>query len=371
MKRIILSITALSIAALTWAGNPARTGTAGATELTINPWALSSGWNSVNSSNVRGVEAFNLNIAGLSSINSTNVGFSYVDYLKLAGIKINAFALAQNIGHGSYIGLSVFSMNFGNIERTDVNNPDGGIGTFSPRFSNVAIGYAHKFSDAVTCGLVFRGISEAGASDVKARAACMDAGVQYAAKSPKERARTNELKGRDIHLGISLRNVGVNGVFSGDGLSYQITDADGVQRTMQVRSAPFQLPTQLHIGLSYDIRLDGDTNTTNALYNNRLTVAFNFTSNAYANNQFGLGFEYGFKKIFAIRAGYQYEKNIFDKELRINAFSGIAAGASIYIPLKKGSNDNLLAFDYSYRDSRFLGATHSIGIRVDLGESKN
>jgi hypothetical protein len=369
MKRIILSIATISIAALAWAGNPARTGTAGATELMINPWANSSGWNGVNSSNVKGVDAFNLNIGGLSQMNSTSVAFTYTDYLHLAGIKINSFGLAQKLGSSSYIGLTVFSMNFGDIQRTDVNNPDGGIGTYSPRFSNIALGYAYKFSDAITCGLVFRGISEAGASDVNARSACMDAGVQYSAKSPGERARDNELKGRDIHLGISLRNVGVNGVFSGDGLSYQITDADGISRTMQMRSLPFQLPTQLHIGLSYDIRLDRDT--TDKSYNNRLTIAGNFTSNAYANNQFGLGFEYGFKKIFALRAGYQYENNIMDNDLRINAFSGFAAGASIYIPLKKGSTDNLLAFDYSYRDSRFLGATHSIGVRIELGESKN
>ena len=371
MKRIILSIATLGLAFSAWAGNPARTGTAGATELMINPWAYSSGWNGVNSSNVRGVDAFNLNIAGLSQIKSTNVGFSYIDYLKLAEIKINSFGLAQKIGGNSYIGLSVFSMNMGNIERTDVNNPDGGIGTYSPRLNNVAIGYAHKFSEAITCGLVFRGISEAGASDVKARAACMDAGVQYSAKSPKERARDNEVKGRDIHLGISLRNVGINGVFTGDGLSYQITDADGVQRTMQMRSAAFQLPTQLHIGVSYDIRLDKDTNTTNAAYNNKLTIAGNFTSNAYANNQIGLGLEYAYKKIFALRGGYQYENDLTNSDLRINAFSGFAFGASIYIPLKKASNDNLLAFDYSYRDSRFLGATHSFGVRIDLGDSKN
>ncbi len=366
MKRIIISITALSIAAISWAGNPARTGTAGATELMINPWANSSGWNGINTANVKGVEAFNLNIAGITQINSSNIAFSYVDYLKLADIKINSFGLAQKIGSSSYIGLSVFSMNFGNIMRTDVNNPEGGIGTFSPRFSNFAIGYGHKFSDAISCGLVFRGISEAGASDVKARTGCIDAGVQFSAKSKKVLMPKSAVKGRDIHLGISLRSVGVNGAFAGDGLSYHATDVDGIQRTLQARSATFQLPTQLHIGVSYDLRLDQDS----GVYNNRFTLAGNFTSNAYANNQFGLGFEYGYKKIFALRAGYQYEDKINDAALRINAFSGIAAGASIYIPLKKGGSDNLVAFDYSFRDSRILGATHSFGIRIDLGESE-
>ncbi len=362
MKRILIFITALSISSLSWAGNPARTGTAGATELMINPWANSSGWNGINSSNIKGIESLNLNSAGLTQIKSTNVGFSYMKYI--ADIKLNSMGLAQKIGSQSYIGISLFSMNFGNIERTDVNNPDGGIGTYSPRFTNIAVSYAHKFSDFISCGVVFRGISETGASDVKAKSACMDAGVQYSGKSKKSAA--SEVKGKDLHLGISLRNVGVNGVFAGDGLSYHFTDADGVQRTAQIRSAPFQLPTQLHIGASYDVKLDKDS----SVFHNKLTIAGNFTSNAYANNQFGLGVEYTYKKIFAVRGGYQYEDKINDKELHINAFSGLAFGASINIPLNKQNNDNMISFDYSFRDSQFFGATHCLGIRVDLGDDE-
>ncbi len=362
MKRIIFKSLFLGLSIAAMAGGPGNNGTKGAMELTINPWAGSSGWNGINNANVKGVEAFNLNIGGLSNINSTNINLTYTDYLHNAGIKINAFGIAQKLGSSSYIGISYMSMNFGDIQRTDVNNPDGGIGTYSPRFNNFGIGYTYKFSNAISCGLVFRGISEIGAADVKARTASLDAGVQYSTKTSKKDEKA--IKGEDFHFGISLRNVGPNGSFSGDGLASRITDADNVQRTMQIRTASFQLPTQLLIGLSYDIKLDKQP----IVYNNRLTLAANYSSNSYANNQFGLGFEYGYKRIFALRAGYQYEAQLTDMEKRINAFSGIAAGASIYIPLKKAS-DNLLAFDYSYRDSRFLGGTNSLGIRLEFGES--
>jgi hypothetical protein len=364
MKRIYIKALLLGISAAAFAGGPSNHGSKGFMELVINPWANGSGWNGVNTATVKGVDAFNLNVGGLSGINSTNVAFSYTDYFHNAGIKLNAFGLDQKIGSGSYVGFSFVSMNFGNIERTDVNNPEGGIGTFSPRFNNFALGYAYKFSQGISCGLAFRGISESGAADVYARTAAMDAGVHYSAKSRKN----NGLKNEDIHFGISLRNVGAPAAYRGDGLSYRITDADGVQRTMQIRTASVQLPTQLLIGLAYDIRLDRDT-MRDLVYNNKLTVAFNYSSNSFMNSQYGLGFEYSYKNIFSLRAGYQYEDQILDKDLKINAMTGIAAGASVNIPLKKGS-DNSIAFDYSYRDSRLFGGTNSFGIQFNFGDSK-
>ena len=48
------------------AGNEDRAGSAGATELLINPWARSSGWGSAGVSSVKGLEATFLNVAGLA-----------------------------------------------------------------------------------------------------------------------------------------------------------------------------------------------------------------------------------------------------------------------------------------------------------------
>ena len=53
-----------------WAGNDKRRGTAGATELLINPLARSTGWGSAGVANVRGLDAFYSNIAGLSYVNN-------------------------------------------------------------------------------------------------------------------------------------------------------------------------------------------------------------------------------------------------------------------------------------------------------------
>ena len=67
---------AVAMSATAWAGNPDRAGSAGATQLLINPWARSSGWALANSSSVRGAEAMFSNIAGLAHTNKTEVVFS-------------------------------------------------------------------------------------------------------------------------------------------------------------------------------------------------------------------------------------------------------------------------------------------------------
>ena len=73
MKKIFRIFTVVALVALlatqsAWAGNDNRRGTAGATELLINPWARSMGWGGVNVANVRGLDAMFNNVAGLAFI---------------------------------------------------------------------------------------------------------------------------------------------------------------------------------------------------------------------------------------------------------------------------------------------------------------
>ena len=49
-----------------FAGNPDRQGEAGAYELLMNPWARSAGLHTLTTANIMGVEALQLNVAGLA-----------------------------------------------------------------------------------------------------------------------------------------------------------------------------------------------------------------------------------------------------------------------------------------------------------------
>ena len=85
-----------------YAGNDERRGTAGASELLINPWARNTGWGGVNVANVRGISSMFSNVAGLAFVESIEVAYSntmlYGGKSGLSsGASINTFGLAVRI----------------------------------------------------------------------------------------------------------------------------------------------------------------------------------------------------------------------------------------------------------------------------------
>ena len=347
MNKFYKSLLALGllIPMLSFGGNPDRSGQAGAAQLLINPWARTTGFSGLNVACVSGLEAERLNIAGMAFTKSTEVVFTRTTWLSGADIFINSAGIAQRLNESSVIGLSVMAFDFGdNVRTTDVS-PDGDLGLYSPVFMNLGLSYAREFSNRIYGGFVLRLVSE-GTDEVKASGVAIDAGIQYVTG-----------KRDQVRFGISLKNVGTPMRFSGNGLSTQgsaTADQDPITLTLSQRSERFELPSLMNIGASYDFELG-------ALH--RLTGVANFTSNSFTKDQFGLGFEYGFKENFMLRAGYNYEKDLLDDNLRTNISSGFAAGTSIAVDLGEKA---LLGIDYSYRPTKTFDGNHVIGLRLAM-----
>lgn len=329
-----------------WAGNDKRRGTAGATELLINPWARSNGWGSANVANVRGLDAFYSNIAGLSYV--SNVEFSYTNTMLNggksglnSGATINAFGLGVRLFDRGVMGLSIMSMGFGDIPVTTYESPEPINGTFSPTLMNINVAYAHTFTASIKGGVNVKVVSES-TDNISGSAFAVDAGIQYVT------GENDELK-----FGISLKNWGPSFSFGGSGMSFTfINDADNTM-TGEFRAAEMELPTCLNIGLSYDFLFEK--------WNQRLTVAGSFTSNAFLRDNFTLGLEYGLLNIVQLRAGYVFQEGLWNGNAA-TANSGICAGASVDIPLSKKEGSNIgLTLDYSYRTATPLKGTHAIG----------
>ncbi len=135
------------------AGNPDRAGSAGATQLLINPWARSAGWGLANSASVRGVEAMFGNVAGLAMVNKTEIVFSNTRWLSGSGTTINSIGFGQKMGASGVLGISATTLGFGELEVTTVDDPAPGRGTFSPTMANIGISYAKSFSNSIHGGL--------------------------------------------------------------------------------------------------------------------------------------------------------------------------------------------------------------------------
>ena len=69
---------------------------------------------------------------------------------------ISSFGISQRVGESGALGFAVMSMDFGNIEITTVDLPDGGIGTYAPKFMNMALSYAKIFSNSIYGGVTMR-----------------------------------------------------------------------------------------------------------------------------------------------------------------------------------------------------------------------
>lgn len=347
LMTMVLAAVLLLPAQTSFAGNKDRAGQAGADELLINPWAKSSGWATANTGGIQGLEAQFLNVAGLAFTNKTEIGFSHNMYLVGTDININTVGLAQRLSeNGGVLGIGIMSMSFGEIERTTVNLPDGGSGTFSPSYLNVNVSYSKAFSNSIFGGINLKIISEQ-ISNVSAQGIAIDAGVQYVT------GRTDNIK-----FGVALKNIGPEMKFNGDGMSLRtlITDAEHTM-TVEQRSDAFELPTLIRIGVTYDIDLADQ---------HMLSIAGNFQSNSFRKDVISLGAQYSFSEYLDVRGGYNFEPGMLGTEgERTTLYTGPTGGASVKVPINK-EEGSYFSIDYSYRATDPFDGVHAIGASIVL-----
>lgn len=331
-----------------YAGNEDRVGSAGASELLVNPWARSSAWADAGISSVEGLEAQFVNVAGLAFTPKTEIKFNYTNWLGTSGININTAGIAQKIGESNVIAVSVMGMTFGDMTITTSDLPEGGVGTFSPSYLNFSVSYAREFSRSIYGGVTLKVINQS-IANVKGTGVAFDAGIRYV---------TGEKD--NIKFGIALKNVGPPMSFNGDGLAVETIFAQtGMSSTTEMRSDKFELPSLLNIGASYDILFNDSINT--------LTVAAGFTANSFTSDQYRIGLNYGFASrvaAFNVMAGYVMEKGSFKKETRRTALTGLTAGVSVDVLV--GKNRSGIGIEYSYRHTNPFNGVHTIGARVNL-----
>lgn len=347
LKNIFLGGLILSSYTL-FAGNEDRVGSAGASHLLVNPWSRSSAVGDASIANATGLEATYTNIAGLASLNKTQIKFNYSNWMGSAsGIGFNSAGLAQRVSENSVFSVSIQSMNFGDIPITTVANPEGNIGNFSPTINVFNIGYAKSFSTTISGGINFKVISES-MSNMRASGVAIDVGVRYVTGEQEQ-----------IKFGIALKNVGPTMKYKGDGFNQQAYYAStGNIATFNQRTQEFELPALLNIGASYDFIFDEKS---------KLTSAFGYTANSFSYDQFRLGLDYGMvteSLAFNIRGGFVYEKNIFSSVNRSNALVGPTAGFSVDALV--GKNKSALGIEYTSRFAGVFGVIHTIGATISI-----
>jgi hypothetical protein len=344
-KQLSFLLVALMGLGSAFAGNPDRAGSAGAGQLLINPWAGSNGLAGTNMAISRGLESTFNNVAGLAFVERNELIFSNSLYLSGTGISLNSVGFATKVGDSGVLGMTVTSMNFGDIPITTEDLPEGGIGSFSPSFSNIGVTYSKEFSNAIYGGITLRIIGES-ISNVRASGVCFDAGIRY-------------VTGEDDRLkfGISLRNVGAPMRYAGDGLTVTATQqGTATDLTMLQRSEKYELPSLVNIGVGVDVVKNDNT---------VITATGQFTSNSFTKDQLGAGLQAELGDKLTLRGGYLWEQGLLVGGQDVTtAYTGPSAGLGLHLPA--GSNGSTLSFDYSYRTTNPFNGTHTMGVKISL-----
>ncbi|MFK8045245.1 MAG: PorV/PorQ family protein [Crocinitomicaceae bacterium] len=351
VNKSILCGTAVIFSATLFAGNGDRVGSAGATQLLINPWARGIGMADAGVASDIGMSATFTNIAGLAFTPKTEIMFDRTNWLGGAGINVNSAGLAQRVSETTVFSVGITALSFGDIDITTVNQPEGGIGQFTPRMNTFNLGLAHEFSSSIYAGINLKVATES-IANIKGNGIGLDVGIRYV---------TGEQD--NIKFGIALKNIGPTMSYSGDGLATLVTYPEtGLQASLEQRSESFELPSLLSIGASYDF---------NFTESDKLTISGAFTANSFSYDQIRIGADFG-KEIeqaaFHVKAGYVYERGIFSSEYvadgRATALSGLTAGVSVDAIL--GESRNNIGIQYAFRAVNVFNGIHTIGLTLSL-----
>jgi hypothetical protein len=314
-------------------GKESKKGTAGAQELLIPFGArgLSLGGSTV--STATGIEAVNWNPAGLSiTDNSIEMFFSHLEYI--ADLNVNAVVLNSKLLDYGNLAFTIKSLDFGKIEETTEDAPEGTGYYFSPTYLTFGLSYSKRISDRLSAGVTGKYVYEKFYSTL-ATGVAFDAGIQYVAGST------------GLIFGIVIKNIGPSMKFEGTDLDRNIylTSEDGAARVMRINSAPFEMPSSLELGFAFNKNINDQ---------NRFILSGSFENNNYGNDLYKTGLEYSYDNMIFLRGGY-----ILVPE-EINYVYGVSCGIGIHQSIE-GIN---FVIDYGYRPTKFFNSNSIFNIII-------
>ena len=277
MKTLKLVLTSVTMFAVLIGGDESRIGTSGGNQVLVPVGARGIALAGSERVYSRGLESVYWNAAGLARSHSPTVLATSMDLFNDMGV--NYFGASGNFDKLGMLGVTVKSIDMGDIPVTTVEDMDGlGGGTFKPTLTTMGITYANSFSDrsffGVTGKIVYESIPRATAS-----ALALDIGVQYTGLAGVE----------GLGLGLVLSNIGTDMHYEGSGLTGQGTTEDGISDFLNREASYDKLPSTYNMSLSYNVA--------------GAILGMTYTSHNFSYDELNLGGEYTLNDMFHLRAG--------------------------------------------------------------------
>ena len=228
---------------------------------------------------------------------------------------------------------------------TTTNSPDGTGETYSPRYMTIGVIFSRVMTDRINFGAKLNLISEQ-IMRVSANGVALNAGVQY---------RTSE---DGFMMGVTLRNLGIDMLFTGADLEQTITPPGSEPGTRsepwRIPLSSFELPTQLEIAIAYGVYHNGSS---------KLTIGGSFLNDNFSLDQYTFGAELELMDMFYLRGSYALAEDPETHEL----YSGNeeflwGPGFGGGLKLKMGTTN--LKIDYAMRPTYLFANTQWLSFRV-------
>ena len=337
LRTILLLAFILNVAL---AGPGKRTGTSGASELSIPFGTRSIAMGGATTSNAYGIEALFWNPAGAAKTDfGVSLFASHMQYI--ADIGVSAAAVSVKVESIGVLSLHLKGLSVGDIPVTTVTTPDGTGQTFSPQFFSIGLTYSNQLTDRIAIGATATLVSE-NMAQVKATGFAFNMGVLY----------DDVANIRGMTFGVAVRNIGPQMKFDGPGLNVLASDADFKRAPYiySIEAASFELPSSFEVGVGYKFGMAEDHSA---------TIGTTFQNNNFSDDEYRAGVEYAFQNLLFLRAGYEYIPP--QSDVRENIF-GPTFGAGLHTVF--GSVD--VRFDYAYRSAKIFDNNHVISLTLGM-----
>ncbi|MDZ7764152.1 MAG: PorV/PorQ family protein [Melioribacteraceae bacterium] len=333
---ILFTITA-SFAQENFETNVSKRGTVAAPFLTISQGARATSMGSAFVAIADDPSAIFWNPAGLARLERNGFMFDHTEWI--ADLKYNFGAAALSLGSFGTVGVSFITSDYGEMNVTTIEEPNGTGETFSVSDIAFSVAWAINLTENFSIGfnpkMVYQSIWNM--SDF---AVAIDMGVLY----------NTPFKG--ITLGMSISNFGSKMNLSGNtGVVLhdpdETTTGNNGRIPAELQTDSWDLPMGFKVGVSYEAIKSED-------HKLMFAVDASHPNNDYESLNFGG--EYVFNGIFAIRGGY---KSLFldDSEESFTLGAGLTQNII--------GNINI-TFNYSYSDFGRLSSIQKFSVGINF-----
>lgn len=314
-----------------------KTGTTAAKFLSIGIGPRANAMGGAFTSIVDDASSLYWNPAGAASLNKNEAMFTHTNLFKDLDISLNYAAIVIPTDGWGNFGASVTTLDYGTMDVTTENFPEGTGEKFSASSYAFAVSYSRNITEDFVAGVSVKYIREI-IFNSSAEGIAFDIGTIF----------NTPFYG--IKFSSIISNYGSKMQILGDDLLVR-HDADpqraGNNETVDAyyKTDKFELPLKLQIGLSKEIQF---------LENQSFTLALDATHSNDNAEYINIGGELAlFDDLFFLRGGY---KALFLEDSQ----EGFTFGVGISYGLEVIN----FGFDYAFQEYEFLGNTHSFGVRL-------